>query len=63
MQVFGSALAVVGIAWGLGKTKTLTQVFGESRSGGQNFYFVWIRWVVPIVLLVILISYIYSTVA
>ena len=63
MQVFGSALAVIGVAWGLGKTKAMMQIFGESRSGWQNFYFVWIRWVVPIVLLLILISYIYSRLA
>ena len=61
MQVFGSALAVLGVAWGLGKIKTLNQIFGNAKENLSNIYFVWIRWVVPASLLFILISYIYSS--
>ena len=61
MQVFGSALAVLGVVWGLGKIKTLNQIFGNSKENLANIYFVWIRWVVPVSLLFILISYIYTS--
>jgi len=61
MQVFGSALAVIGVAWGLGKIKTLKQIFGDKRGKLQNAYFSWIRWVVPLTLFIILIGYVYSS--
>ncbi len=61
MQVFGSALAVLGVVWGLGKIKTLNQIFGGAKENLSNIYFVWIRWVVPVSLLFILISYIYAS--
>jgi len=61
MQVFGSALAVLGVVWGLGKIKTLHQIFGDADERFHNIYFAWIRWIVPGGLLFILISYIYSS--
>ena len=61
MQVFGSVLAVLGVVWGLGKIKTLNQIFGNAKENLANIYFVWIRWVVPVSLLFILISYIYTS--
>ncbi len=61
MGVFGSALAILGITWGLGKTKTLNQIFGdEDSSAFRNFTFLWIRWAVPALLLAVLSGYIYS---
>ncbi len=61
MGVFGSALAILGIAWGLGKTKTLNQIFGdEEASAFRNFTFLWLRWVVPAVLFLVLAGYIIS---
>ena len=62
MQVFGSALAVLGVVWGLGKIKTLNQIFGNSRGTLQSAYFFWIRWMVPATLLFILVSYLYSSI-
>lgn len=62
MQVFGSALAVLGVAWGFGKKKALNQIFGDAGGNLYNFYFIWIRWVVPSALLIILLSYIYSSI-
>lgn len=62
MQVFGSALAVLGVAWGLGKARGLAQIFGDTGSKWQTIYSVWIRWVVPGGLLFILISYIYTSI-
>jgi len=63
MQVFGSALAVLGVVWGLGKIKTLNQIFGDAKDENlSNIYFVWIRWVVPAMLLIILLSYLYTSI-
>ncbi len=61
MQVFGGALAVLAITWGLGKSVMLNQVFGLEVGGLQRLLFHWLRWAVPGVLLVILASYIYTT--
>ncbi len=60
MQVLGSGLALIELSWGLGKTVALREVFGENLSGKAS-YFIWIKWVVPFVLLVVLIGYIYSS--
>lgn len=61
MQVFGSVLAVVGITWGLGKSSTLVQIFGDKEAqGARAFTYLWLKWAVPAVLLSVLIGYIYS---
>ena len=62
MQVFGSALAVIGVAWGLGKSKALKQIFSTVSFRWQNIYFFWLKWVIPTALLFILLSYIFSSV-
>lgn len=63
MQVFGSVLAVLGVAWGLGKSNALNQIFGgEESSGLRSFAYFWLRWVVPAVLLSVLLGYIYSVI-
>lgn len=62
MQIFGSALTVIGFAWGLGRLKALQQIFKSPHSWEGTLTFLWIRWVLPIALLSILISYIYSSV-
>ena len=63
MQVFGSVLAVLGITWGLGKSKTLNEIFDdEEAKGSRVFVFIWLKWVVPFVLLSVLIGYVYSVI-
>ena len=62
MQVLGSTLAVLTVAWGLDKQKTMFQIFGTTGGRWQNIYFFWIRWVVPGALLFILVNYIYSSI-
>jgi NSS family neurotransmitter:Na+ symporter len=64
MQIFGSVLAILGIVWGLGKTRTITQIFGNKEPTAlMSFTFVWLRWIVPAVLLSVLLGYIYSVVS
>lgn len=60
MQLLGSGLAACGLAWGLGKTVTIQQIFGKQSSRFKTFYHFWISWVIPILLLVVLIGYIYN---
>ena len=60
MQVFGSALAVIGVGWALGRTAVLRQVFGRTLGLQPQAYLLWIRWVVPAALLYILFNYVYS---
>jgi len=62
MQVFGSALAVVGVVWGLGKQKALLEIFANSSWKSHELYFFWMRWVVPGALFYVLVSYIYASV-
>lgn len=62
MQVLGSGLALVALTWGLGKVPALREVFGTQAMEGKDWYFVWIKWVVPAVLLLVLIGYIYSSI-
>lgn len=59
MQVLGSALALIALTSGLGKTKTLVQIFGNTETG-QTVFFFWLRWIIPAVLFSILAAYIYN---
>lgn len=66
MQVLGSALAVIGLVWGLGRAVTMGQIYGPGSAGHsgarrwERACFWWLRWVVPGALLAILVSYIHS---
>ncbi len=60
MMVFGSAMTVIGLVWGLGKMKALKEIFGADLPQWKAFYHFWIKWVVPIALILVLIGYVYS---
>ncbi len=63
MQVFGSVLAVLGITWGLGQRTSLLQIFNTEDGTRKNkITFIWLKWVLPAVLLSVLIGYIYSVI-
>lgn len=62
MQVIGSGLALIALSWGFGKVSGIQHVFRTINSRWQNLYYFWIKWVIPGVLLVVLIGYIYSLV-
>ena len=62
MQVLGAGLAVVGMSWGLGKLVSLSEVFGSKENRQSRLYFFWLQWLVPGVLLMVLIGYIYSSI-
>lgn len=63
MQTFGSVISIIGLAWFVKRRKALLQVFGEQSQGiVPTIYFLLIKWVIPAILLLILISYIYSSI-
>ena len=62
MQLLGSGLAVCGLAWGLGKITTNQQIFRNQASSLKRIYHFWISWIIPFVLLVVLIGYIYNSI-
>lgn len=62
MQMLGSLIAIITVAWGLGQVKTNLQIFGETSLGWHRNYFLWLKWAVPGVMLVVLGSYVASNV-
>ncbi len=62
MQVLGSGITLLALTWGLGKAVTLVHIkFGHVK--GEIIFFYWLRWVIPLVLAMVLIGYIYSSVS
>lgn len=61
MQLLGSALALIALTWGIGRLRASSELSsGHSFTQGA-FFFQWIKWVVPLVLFIVLIGYIYSS--
>jgi NSS family neurotransmitter:Na+ symporter len=54
MQVLGSGLTLIALTWGLGRAVTISQVFGTKQGILPAVFFQWIRWVVPVALLLTL---------
>lgn len=62
MQMLGCVIAVITVAWGLGQVKTNLQIFGETGHGWHTNYFLWLKWAVPGVMLVVLGGYVSSNI-
>jgi len=60
MQMLGSAIAVVTVAWGMGQVKARLQLFGTSETHWHQPYFQWLKWIVPGVMLIVLGGYVAS---
>ena len=60
MQMLGSLIAMITVAWGLGVVTTKRQLFSGETAGWHDSYFLWLKWVVPAVMIVVLIGYIAS---
>lgn len=56
----GGCLALIALGWGIGKEKTIRQVFGNNTGFVASIYFFWIKWVVPLILIVVLIGTVYE---
>ena len=62
MQVLGSMLAVLAVAWGQQKSKMLKGIFGDEKKFWHTIYYYWVKWVLPSVLLSVFIGYIVSNI-
>jgi len=60
MQVLGSLLAILAIAWGQKRAKMLKSVFGAETKSWHVLYYYWIKFCLPAVLLSVFIGYIIS---
>jgi len=60
MQVLGSLLAILAIAWGQKRTKMLKSVFGDQTKSWHILYYYWVKFCLPAVLLSVFIGYIIS---
>ena len=60
MQLLGCTFAVIALTWGLGKKKTFEALFGTTNNTWQNWFFYWLRWVIPSILFLVLLGYIYN---
>lgn len=60
MQVLGSLIAIVTVAWGLGIAKTKLQLFAGGAASWHDLYFLSLKWIVPGVMLLVLVGYIVS---
>jgi len=60
MQTFGSLLSIIGLTWMAGKSKIILQIFAGKEDLKSRLYYHWTRWVVPVVLIAILISYLWG---
>jgi NSS family neurotransmitter:Na+ symporter len=58
MQVLGSAIAVAGLAWGLGRATALHQVFRRTDGLWPRLYYPWVKWVVPAALIATLVLFV-----
>lgn len=63
MQVLGSVLCVIGLSWGLTKQQFMANLFTtQSDSTRHRITYLWIKWVIPITLLLVLVGYIYESI-
>ena len=60
MQVLGSLLALLAVAWGQKRAKMLKSIFGEINKKWHILYYYWIKYCLPAVLLSVFIGYIIS---
>jgi len=58
MQVLGSGLTLIALAWGLGRFTTQNQVFRRTDGFGPTSYYLWVKWIVPLGLATVLALYI-----
>ncbi len=61
MQVLGSCCAIIVLTWFIGKKITIKQIFKKEKKVFQNWYFLWLKWIIPVALILTLVLYIHDT--
>ncbi len=62
MQILGSMFVVAGMWWGSKKGLFRAQLFSAPDGLFAKFSIMWLRWIIPLTLLVVLLLYIYSSI-
>ena len=62
-MMLGGCLALLALAWGIGRADTVRQVFGDSHGLLTSVYYFWIKWIAPGILLGVLAGTLYETLA
>ena len=57
----GGCLALLALAWGIGRADTVRQVFGSRHGLLTSVYFFWIKWIAPGILIIVLVGTLYET--
>ena len=55
MQCLGCLIACLAVGWGLGRVAVQKQLFGMNKNVLGSIFLFWIRWVVPLGILVVLV--------
>jgi NSS family neurotransmitter:Na+ symporter len=58
MQMLGSGLTIIALFWGCDKAVAASQIFGGRTDGIRSAYLLWLRWIVPTTLGLMLVLYI-----
>ena len=63
MQIIGSCLALIAVSWCIGRSKVYQQVFRDQQESHKKAaFFILIKYIIPIILLIVLSSYIISSI-
>ncbi len=61
MQVTGSVLCILGLTWGVNRTKAIDQMFQmEKKPWWHSILYGWIKWAIPLALISVLIGYLWE---
>ncbi len=62
-MLIGGCLALLALAWGIGRANTIKQVFGNGYPRLARAYFFWIKWFAPMILFITLSGTLYESLA
>ena len=62
-MMIGGCLALLALAWGIGRAETVKQVFGTKYKLLSSVYFFWIKWAAPAILIIVLSGTLYEALA
>ncbi len=63
MQVLGSAMCILGLTWGMQRSRVMTEMFNPgSETPFQSISYFWIKWIIPLALLAVLLAYLYDVI-
>lgn len=61
MQLLGCSMAVIALTWGFGTQKSLKALFPRPDHPWAKILHTWIKWIIPGILFLVLIGYLYDS--